>query len=148
MSHDARILIVEDEPSQRSLLKTLLEGRGFAVTTAGSVEEGKAALDDALPDVLLTDYHLDDGNGLELHASFKLSREGATLKLCDPEGVIVDEFSYGEQQPDGPEQQHPGRYESGEAIAAHGIASLTRSGLWSELVTGMTWANCACMPRT
>lgn len=66
MSADARILIVEDEPSQRSLLKTLLEGRGFAVDTAGSVAEAREALAADVPDVLLTDYNMEDGNGLDV----------------------------------------------------------------------------------
>ncbi len=66
MTHESRILVVEDEPGQRSLLKTMLEGRGFQVETAGSVAEASAALASALPDVLLTDYNMDDGNGLDV----------------------------------------------------------------------------------
>ncbi len=63
---EARILIVEDEEGQRSLLKTLLEGRGYVVDTADGVEAAAAALASAPPDVLLTDYNMDDGNGIDV----------------------------------------------------------------------------------
>ncbi|MDF1702087.1 MAG: sigma-54 dependent transcriptional regulator [Planctomycetota bacterium] len=66
MTRDGRILIVEDEASQRRLLKTLLEGRGFEVDTAGSVAEAAEALARQTPDVLLTDYNMDDGNGVDV----------------------------------------------------------------------------------
>ncbi|MCP5042970.1 MAG: sigma-54-dependent Fis family transcriptional regulator [bacterium] len=81
MKPDGHILVVEDEAGQRSLLKTLLEGRGFLVETAGSVAEAKVALDRALPALLLTDYNMDDGNGLDVlrHARALDSQLGVVL---------------------------------------------------------------------
>ncbi len=61
-----RILIVEDEAGQRSLLETLLTGRGFDVETAAGVSEATAILDREPPDLLLTDYNMDDGNGIDV----------------------------------------------------------------------------------
>ncbi len=63
---DGRILIVEDEESQRGLLKALLEQRGFTVRTASGVEDARRALAEAVPDLLLTDYNMPDGTGLDV----------------------------------------------------------------------------------
>jgi len=59
-------LIVDDDPDIRDVLAEFVAGEGFAVATAGSVEEGRAEIAARLPDILLVDVRLPDGNGLDV----------------------------------------------------------------------------------
>ncbi|QEH77822.1 response regulator [Sphingomonas sp. C8-2] len=57
-----RILIVDNERSIQTGMRTLLSGWGCTVTTADGFAEAVAAIDrDARPDIVLVDYHLKDG---------------------------------------------------------------------------------------
>lgn len=60
------ILVVDDVEANRNLGRALLESCGFTVTTASSVAEAfKASLSNS-PDMILSDFHLPDGTGLDL----------------------------------------------------------------------------------
>ncbi|UCD62672.1 MAG: sigma-54-dependent Fis family transcriptional regulator, partial [Candidatus Zixiibacteriota bacterium] len=60
-----RILIIDDEPSIRSSLKSALERRGHSVVTAEKLAEGREYAAAGF-DVILLDIILPDGNGLDL----------------------------------------------------------------------------------
>lgn len=62
----SRILLVEDHPSTRSTLRTLLVRRNFDVVIAGSVEEGLTLFDDGSYDLVVSDLGLPDGSGHQL----------------------------------------------------------------------------------
>ena len=57
LSHK-RLLFVDDEPSIRLTLPSVLEDHGFVVTTAESVSEALARIDRAHFDVLLSDLNI------------------------------------------------------------------------------------------
>lgn len=62
-----RLLVVDDDPQFRELLKTWLESEGHEAILAGTLEEafvGAAA--EPLPDLILLDIHLGNKNGLTL----------------------------------------------------------------------------------
>jgi signal transduction histidine kinase len=59
-----RILFVDDDADSRDAVTTLLQHYGADVLTVGSVEEALAALDRAIPDVLLSDIGMPDEDGL------------------------------------------------------------------------------------
>lgn len=61
-----RVLIVEDDKEIRNLLRTSLSVEGFEVQTATSISEASAMLQHALPDLLLLDLGLPDGDGEQL----------------------------------------------------------------------------------
>jgi two-component system KDP operon response regulator KdpE len=61
-----RALIVEDDKEIRSLIRASLSVEGFEVQTATSISEASAMLQHALPDVLLLDLGLPDGDGEQL----------------------------------------------------------------------------------
>ena len=63
---EPRILVVEDDADQRELVAGLLRGRGHAVSEAGSLAEGRAALAAGAVDLVLCDWQLGDGTGMEL----------------------------------------------------------------------------------
>ena len=61
-----RILAVDDEPDARDLFRTLLEGCGAEVWTAGSAGEALERLPDARPDLLLVDIGMAGEDGYSL----------------------------------------------------------------------------------
>ena len=61
-----RALVVDDDSDTRELLAEVLRSRGVVVTAAASVEEGLAALDREVPDVLLSDIAMPDRDGFDL----------------------------------------------------------------------------------
>ncbi|MBI5362549.1 MAG: sigma-54-dependent Fis family transcriptional regulator [Planctomycetes bacterium] len=63
---EARVLFVEDDSLIRASLRRLLTGAGFQVSEANTTAAGMAELDRELPDLLLLDYHLPDGTGLDV----------------------------------------------------------------------------------
>ena len=61
-----RVLVVEDDREIRALMQSSLTMEGFDVQTAVSVAEAKALVRHALPDIIVLDLGLPDGDGLEL----------------------------------------------------------------------------------
>ncbi|MGE4298834.1 MAG: sigma-54-dependent transcriptional regulator [Desulfovibrionaceae bacterium] len=60
-----RILLIEDDPDFRAMLVEALSGKGYAVTPAGSAEEGLRTLAQGRFDLVLTDVKLPGMTGLE-----------------------------------------------------------------------------------
>jgi len=60
------VLIVDDDVDFQAAMAELVRGEGFAVETASSLAEAHAIFKVRLPDVVLVDLTLPDGNGLEL----------------------------------------------------------------------------------
>ncbi len=61
-----RLLVVDDEPDLRTLYELTLVREGYAVESAGSVEEAWSLLEAVPFDLLITDMRLPDGSGLDL----------------------------------------------------------------------------------
>jgi two-component system KDP operon response regulator KdpE len=61
-----RVLIVEDDKEIRALMRASLSVEGFEVQTAVSVSEATALLKHDLPDVVVLDLGLPDGDGVDL----------------------------------------------------------------------------------
>jgi two-component system, NtrC family, response regulator HydG len=61
-----QVLVVDDEPSARSGLEKLLASEGYAVTTAENGALALAAVDEAVPDVVITDLRMPEMDGVEL----------------------------------------------------------------------------------
>jgi two-component system KDP operon response regulator KdpE len=61
-----RVLVVEDDPEIRALIQSSLSVEGFAVQTAVSLSEASALIRHDLPDILVLDLGLPDGDGLSL----------------------------------------------------------------------------------
>ena len=61
-----RVLVVEDDKEIRHFIRSSLSVEGFEVQTAVSVSEAKAMLQNKLPDVMVLDLGLPDGDGIEL----------------------------------------------------------------------------------
>jgi DNA-binding response OmpR family regulator len=62
------VLIVEDDPATRNGLEMLLQRAGYEVLATDSVPEGRRALEEGAPDLLIADVRLGEFNGLQLIA--------------------------------------------------------------------------------
>ncbi len=58
---NARILVIDNEPRILDAMCTLLEGWGCAPIAAKDLRQAKDRLGDAPPDLIIADYHLNDG---------------------------------------------------------------------------------------
>lgn len=73
------ILVVEDEVLLSKSIQRFLGKAGHDVRLAGSLKEAVDALDQFQPDVILLDYHLPDGSGLEWLDKLSLSHPGSKV---------------------------------------------------------------------
>ena len=74
------VLVVEDSPSTREMLRAALEHCGAFVTLAASVAEGKAIIREVRPRVVVSDISMPD-NGFELVRDVLASAAEAGLKI-------------------------------------------------------------------
>ncbi|MFB3817234.1 MAG: response regulator transcription factor [Candidatus Methylomirabilales bacterium] len=65
------LLIVDDDPDIRQVLKANLELHGFATLTAASCAEARQLLDRQLPALVVLDLMLPDGDGMEICRALK-----------------------------------------------------------------------------
>ena len=66
-----RALVVDDDPGFLAGLAELVRREGFAVTSAGSLQQAREEIAANPPDILLVDLHLPDGSGLDLLDAFE-----------------------------------------------------------------------------
>src|ERR1700730_16412159 len=63
---DARLLVVDNEESLRITTPAILEKEGYGVDTAASGEEAISLLENTEYDLVLTDLHMEGGDGLSV----------------------------------------------------------------------------------
>ena len=80
------VLVVDDEPAQRTVLAGFLRKRGFLVLQASKVDEALATLSARMVDVVLTDLRMPGATGLDL-------LEGA--RRINPEVPVVVMTAFG-----------------------------------------------------
>jgi two-component system, OmpR family, KDP operon response regulator KdpE len=61
-----KVLIIDDEPQIRRMLRVILEGAGYRVFDAATGHDGLTEAATRLPDVVLLDLGLPDGPGLDV----------------------------------------------------------------------------------
>jgi len=67
----ASVLVVDDEPDIREVIRFALEGAGFRVYEAGHADEARKLLGSENPDLMLLDWMLPGRSGLELARQLK-----------------------------------------------------------------------------
>ena len=85
-----KVMIVEDDRTMNSLLKTLLELDGFAVVLA---PYGELVLPTALaekPDAVLMDVHIADADGMDLLRQIRLNPQLARLPVIMSSGMDME----------------------------------------------------------
>lgn len=90
---EPHVLIVEDSALVTDALRILFEGSGFRVTIAGSVADARAIPDGDVPDLLLLDVTLQDGDGLALLAEMQMRgvQPGTTIALTGHDDAATRE---------------------------------------------------------
>ncbi len=79
---ETTILIVEDDPDQLALADLRVSAADYNVRTAASVEQlAHRLLDETVPDLLLLDVMLPDGNGFDVLAKLRRHPKFSTLPV-------------------------------------------------------------------
>ena len=76
-----RILVVDDEPQIRRVMRTTLTGQGYEVTEARNAEEALRKLRDHAVDLVLLDMNMPGMGGLEACRHIRASSEIAVIML-------------------------------------------------------------------
>jgi twitching motility two-component system response regulator PilH len=75
----ARVLIVDDSPTEMFTLKSMLEAKGFEVLEAENGADGVALAREELPDVVLMDIVMPGLNGFQ--ATRQLTKDAKTAHI-------------------------------------------------------------------
>ena len=70
-----RVLLVEDEPAQRTVLAYNLEAEGFAVIQADNGEDAMILVDEEEPDIIILDWMMPKVSGIEVCRRLKMRPE-------------------------------------------------------------------------
>ena len=76
-----KILIVEDEQDYANIMTQLLEPEGYKVAVAGTLKEAVNLLEMIDPDLLIVDWNLPDGTGLELVKTVRAGKKGKAMRI-------------------------------------------------------------------
>jgi len=76
-----RILVVEDDPDLRKILRAVLLREGYTVDTAGDGEEGLAIIETEQPDLLLLDVMMPRMDGKELCRLLKANSRTSQIPI-------------------------------------------------------------------
>ena len=77
----ANVLVVDDEPDIREVIRFALEGAGFQVHEAGHADEARKLLVSENPDLVLLDWMLPGRSGLELAQQLKQSSSTRSIPI-------------------------------------------------------------------
>lgn len=74
-----KILLIDDEPIIVMLFKTLLESKGYTLSSAMTGADGLKMAKEIMPGLIILDYQLPDMNGREIYD--KLKTNSKTKKI-------------------------------------------------------------------
>jgi len=86
----AHILVVDDEPKVRLLLRRCFESEGYKVTEAGSSTEATQLLAQSTFDLVTLDLGLPDGDGLTLAREIRARRLPVPIIMVTGKGDTID----------------------------------------------------------
>lgn len=81
MDEKKTIMVVDDNPDIVTIVKTILEGRGYSVQCAYSGLEVFGLLDEQKPDLIILDIMLPQMDGLEVLTKLKGASETASIPV-------------------------------------------------------------------
>ncbi len=90
MTAAPRLLIIDDEPQFRNMLRRVFEGEGYAVTTAETGAIGLLRMKEVPFPVVLCDVKLPDANGVELTSALRSIAPTAEVVVMTAFGSIPD----------------------------------------------------------
>ena len=87
------LLLCDDDAAFRQRLAVTLERKGFVVTMAGSLAEGREAAARLHPHFAVVDLRLGDGNGLELVPELRAARADVRVVMLTGYGNLATAVS-------------------------------------------------------
>ena len=87
---EAKIMLVEDDPTMRNVLKTLLEIEGFKVVTvpdSRAEAEVVSMVKGEMPDLVLLDVHLRSINGIDILRLMRADPELKSVRVVMTSGM-------------------------------------------------------------
>jgi DNA-binding response OmpR family regulator len=93
-SNQNRILLIEDDPEQRNLLRAVLEAKGFRVDEAENGKKGLDKLSKNPPDVILLDLMMPEMDGFEFLNKLRANPEWGSMPVIvvSAKDLTQDEF--------------------------------------------------------
>ena len=88
-----RLLLVEDERRLAARLAAGLREEGFAVDTAGSLREAARLASDAEYDLVLLDWMLPDGSGVDLLARWRRDGLATPVLMLTARDLVADKVA-------------------------------------------------------
>lgn len=85
----AHILVVDDDPKVRLLLRRMFEGEGYRVSEAGSGREADSMTTAQLPDLITLDLGLPDSDGFDVARMIR-SRSRIPIIMVTGKGETID----------------------------------------------------------
>lgn len=83
-----KILIVDDEPSNRNILRQELTHRGYAVETANDGSEALNKVESTRPDLIILDYMMPDLTGLDVLKELRKREDDTPVVLITAYGTV------------------------------------------------------------
>jgi len=81
MDTNKTIMVVDDNPDIITIVKTILEGKGYKVHSAASGAELLNMLKDQKPDLIILDIMMPEMDGLEVLSRLKAASDTATIPV-------------------------------------------------------------------
>jgi len=82
------ILVVDDEPDIRELIKDILEDENYEVRIAADGQEAQQIFNEQQPDLILLDIWMPDIDGISLLKEFKQQNKNVTIVMMSGHGTI------------------------------------------------------------
>ena len=82
------ILHIDDEPEIRDVFREALLDNGYRVTSVATASEALKALASETPDLIVSDFHLAESDGLDLIRAMKAKLPTTPVVLLT--GVLID----------------------------------------------------------
>jgi len=81
MDMNKTIMVVDDNPDIITIVKTILEGKGYSVSSASGGAELLNMLKGQKPDLIILDIMMPEMDGLEVLSRLKAASETATIPV-------------------------------------------------------------------
>ena len=89
----AKLLVLEDESSTRELIYDALHGANYIVDAVSNVEDARAYIKSVQYDLLVLDWQLPDGSGVELCSSLRGDGNSTPVLLLTARSQIGDKVT-------------------------------------------------------
>ena len=84
-----KILLIEDDLTYSKIIKKFLEKNGYDVVTSTKLMDAYSLLERTTPDLVITDYRLPDGTGMEILEKIIESKKNTPVILITIPSLLL-----------------------------------------------------------